>query len=514
MVRASQRRVLRRARREAALRPPSRLAYAAAVLAYLAAVTPLGLTVGRVIVGSPVNPALLVLAGTLVSAQSLAQVRANGSSIRLNRTAVNVLEAVLVAVFAGLAAGPLGGWLSTLWLDHPAAWHDAGVLTVLGVLAVLTAHTIGFFAVGPARFLGSAIAQLVEGAINTIVRLLVGRGEFVVLTVGVFRPDRRLFPAALALAAVLALRTAYRLRPSRPAMATPARDMFVLTRLPPDDRHRQLRSWVYDQFIAGRPDDRLAQAALRIAYHLTPEVTRTSPPRTPVDLPRAAALLGLADEVIEIMEEEGLPRLTGVDRIRILRRLEIARSMAAEVRARIAVASGDRAQGVELLRQGADRLRSADLHQLAAFQEVLAAYCAADGDDLDATVIDELDRLVDEGAVGRSHGGEKQEAVSMAVRRPAARLLAAQRYRQGEEEQARELWLAARHVPVGYADYRIVADEYRVEAGGRPLPFAAVRLGRARIRERLLFARSEDLLAEPLVRDLWIETLRTFGAPR
>jgi hypothetical protein len=495
--------VLRRARREVLLRPPSNLARGAAILAYLAAGTALALTVFQTVQGFPGSRLLLLTTGVLVTGQAVGYLRATRRSLRTARTARDLTAFLATVAVIGLATSPAGAVIHSAWQRHPLLWRYDGAILLLGLGVLYLARTLVTLMLGVRHLISNRLTHGIGLAAAAVSRLLLGRGEFAVLLVGVFGPDAALLPAAATLAAGQSILLGLRL--SRPFGIGQVGDVILISQLPAERRHRELSVWVYDRFIAGKDGDRLPQAIIRMGLGMVPDVTqapgakRYLASRT-VYIAQSHLLLDVADEVIGVVEDDVLPRLVGLQRSDVARRLGIARAVADELRARLSFATGDHAAGSAHLLAGADRLSSADLPNLAAFQRVLAAYAAARKDSLSPDTLTDLKAIAED------------ETLSRVVRRPALRLEAVQLYRQGDEDLARYSWLHAHYAVVGQAEYRTVAAEARIEAGARPRPFGVRKTARNRVREPQLLARSEDMLVDVLMPHIRAATPQVLGS--
>jgi hypothetical protein len=423
-------------------------------------------------------------------------------------------QVLATAVVIGLAAGPTGAALQEAWRQHPVLFKYSGAFLLLGLAVLAVIWRLVGMAFGVRPLMTSKFLQATSVVVSPVVRVLVGRGELAVLLVGVFQPDAVLLPAATTLAAGQAILLGSRLRPSRIFTDAQARDVFVIARMSADLRHRELSRWVYDRFISGRPDDRLPQAIVRMGLGMAPDVTRIPAEKKFLDrqkfhLEQSGVLLGVADEVIDIIEQEAQPRLMEPDRAHIAGRLSITRAIADELRARLSYANGDWEQGDAQLRTGAELLSRAGLPNLAAFQRVLAAYAQVRAD----TPPDEVEALPDD-VLAEVTAIAASEVLSWAVRRLALRLEAAQRYRRGEENRSRFCWLAARYAGVSRAEYRTVAGEVGTEMGIRRWQYISRSATRNRLREQPLLARSEDMLVSPLMVRSYIATFQALSSSR
>jgi hypothetical protein len=476
--------VLRDMRRSVLVRPAGPLTTTLTVAGYCFACLPVGLTAFRAAGGSP-DRLLLLVAGGLVSGQLLMTQRFAAQSPRIRRNTGRVLTVLGSLVVLGVAAAPSGGWLRALWLAHPVLWRHGGLYLVLALVVALAVVRVASVLLGLRRLLSEAFSVAALGTVAA--RVVLGHGELAVLTVGVFHPSAELLPAATTLTAFQAARMA--LRASRRAGGHERLlDAVQVAGYPAELRRRELAGWVYDMFLSGggRRADSLPQAILGLAGVLVPPVTarpgaRPYLRRANTDLRLARTLLHLAEETIALLTEEAVPRLSGVERARLERRILLLRAGAASIRSRLLLADGDPAGCVAELRAIAALESEADLPNLAAHATLLEA-CVAVRYDLDPPGA--LPDLVHD------------PALDAAIRVPAMWLLAVVRVRAGDVEEGRRLWQAAGAIDLRRSNLDAVAEEVRTEAGMRFLLRRRLAV-RNRLGIRLLAAVAADELRTP-----------------
>lgn len=493
------RRVLREARQDALLRPPTKWSATVAIVGYLVALAPL-----MIIVASA--PRLLpVVGGVLVTAQAVTHQRLTVMSPRMSRTWKTLLSAAGTMAAVGVALSPVGDVIHAAWRDHPFFWRYGGIGLIAVLAGLSTLDRVINVGVGLGRIVGGRVFMWIGMVVAVVSRVLVNRGEFAVVLVAVAYPDDDLIGAAAVLAAVQAARLGLRLL----TQSTPKErlaDAFAIARMPADMRQRELAGWLYDTMITRTSQDGLSlpRTLIGLSQALAPDVTRdrntlTLPSRRAYNPAQSRVMLTMAEEAVALIERNAMPRVTGMRRLELDRQIELLRAAMVECEARLALADNEPEDAVAHLGDWARRLADANLLNLAAHARTLQSCVALQSAIWLREPIDGLADIV------------YDESLSGLVRRSALRLLAADHAmpwngREPDLATARKLWRDSTYFEVTWDDYRVVADEARIEAGTRRrlrvrryVKGRVRRYVKGRLYERRLAILAKDMMTTALV---------------